>query len=264
MVDSILKPVQVKAPKMDPTGNILEKEILAAVVENDLTTKALEANPPKEATRRGILIALEGADRRETWISFSLASSLREAGFNVSSRNFPDPFSATRQAICHFEQPDQEPISTRVAQLLLSADKWETIDESLKLLHQGASVIVNRYAYSCAAHYGIAGRPSLEWCKTTNMGLPKPDIVCHLHHRVERPFFRGICLPFDGGYESQDYQDSIKANYEELKKEKDVAWVDVEIEGRTDEEIINQLTTACLEVLKSPNIGPLGQLWMAN
>jgi dTMP kinase len=46
-------------------------------------------------------------------------------------------------------------------------------------LKQGTSIILDRYAYSGVAFTSAKGL-NFEWCKNSDKGLPKPDIVFFL------------------------------------------------------------------------------------
>lgn len=51
-------------------------------------------------------------------------------------------------------------------------------------LKQGKDIICDRYAYSGAA-YSSAKGIDLNWCKTSDSGLVKPDIVFYFHGSIE-------------------------------------------------------------------------------
>jgi len=62
---------------------------------------------------------------------------------------------------------------------MFSANRWELRDRILGEINKGVNVILDRYAFSGVA-YSAAKGLSLEWCKGSDRGLPKPDIVFFL------------------------------------------------------------------------------------
>lgn len=58
--------------------------------------------------------------------------------------------------------------------------------------------MVDRYAYSGVAYTAAKGIP-LEWCKTSDKGLPAPDMVFYLKISVEDAMKRGKSSFFPSG-----------------------------------------------------------------
>uniref|UniRef100_A0A2C9M839 dTMP kinase n=1 Tax=Biomphalaria glabrata TaxID=6526 RepID=A0A2C9M839_BIOGL len=70
-------------------------------------------------------------------------------------------------------------LDDRVVHLLFSANRWEAIESMKKTLKAGTTLIVDRYAFSGIA-YSAAKGLDLEWCRSPDIGLIKPDKVIYL------------------------------------------------------------------------------------
>ena len=68
-------------------------------------------------------------------------------------------------------------IDDRSVHLLFSANRWETVDSIKAKLQSGTSLIVDRYAFSNVAYTSAKTGIDFEWCKRSDIGIPKPDIV---------------------------------------------------------------------------------------
>lgn len=68
-------------------------------------------------------------------------------------------------------------IDDRSVHLLFSANRWETVNLIKNKLQSGTSLIVDRYAYSNVAYTSAKSQIDFEWCKFSDIGIPKPDIV---------------------------------------------------------------------------------------
>ena len=82
-------------------------------------------------------------------------------------------------------------LDDRAIHLLFSANRWEKKAELLSLLNKGTTVVVDRYAFSGVAFSGSKDKLSLEWCRNSDRGLPKPDAVIFLDISVEDASKRG-------------------------------------------------------------------------
>ena len=57
-------------------------------------------------------------------------------------------------------------------------------------LDSGVHVVVDRYAFSGVVYSATKGL-SLEWCKSADRDLPRPDLVCFLDVSPEEARTRG-------------------------------------------------------------------------
>lgn len=74
-------------------------------------------------------------------------------------------------------------------------------EELLRKLHEGTTLVVDRYAYSGVAFTAAKGLPGLDraWCMAPDAGLPAPDAVFFLCLTVEQAAARG-------GYGEERYE----------------------------------------------------------
>ncbi|XP_014785316.2 uncharacterized protein LOC106880029 [Octopus bimaculoides] len=64
--------------------------------------------------------------------------------------------------------------------LLFTANRWETMKDIQKMLLNGVTVIMDRYAYSGICYSVAKGTLSLLWCKAPDRGIIKPDCIFFL------------------------------------------------------------------------------------
>lgn len=146
---------------------------------------------------RGAFIVLEGVDRcGKTTQSGRLLNRLVAAGIAACSMRFPDRTTATGNIINQYLQSSQN-LDDRAVHLLFSANRWESADVLAGHLHQGTTVLCDRYAYSgvafSSAKVNDKGEPLLDsqWCKSPDIGLPAPDCVIFLDISQEEAEKRG-------------------------------------------------------------------------
>lgn len=105
-------------------------------------------------------------------------------------------------------------------------------------------MICDRYAYSGVAFTASKGL-DLDWCKTPDRGLPRPDAVLYLDLAIEDAMKRG-----DFGneiYEKEDIQRTVKNIYEKQLWE-DSYWH--RIPANTTTEVLHKsLTDVALKVI---------------
>ena len=111
--------------------------------------------------------------------------------------------------------------------LLFSANRWELEKRIVSSLEAGTHVLVDRYAYSGVAFSAAKPGLSLEWCKQSDRGLPRPDLVCFLEVSEEAAASRADW----GGerYELTEFQRAVRDNYSKLRGPD---WVTVSGEGK--------------------------------
>ena len=86
----------------------------------------------------------------------------------------------------------------------------------LEKLHSGVTLVIDRYGYSGTAFTASKNVPGLdlEWCKSTDAGLPSPDALIYLQIPLEETLKRS---GFGGErYEKQEFQKEVQKNYERL------------------------------------------------
>ncbi|KAI8907951.1 thymidylate kinase-domain-containing protein [Gorgonomyces haynaldii] len=127
-------------------------------------------------TKRGLLIAIEGADRSGKSTQIELIRS-KIVGSQVLK--FPDRTTATGKIINEYLQMKQQQ-DDHAIHLLFSANRWEAMPRMRQLLSQGTTLVLDRYCYSGVA-YSAAKGLDWNWCAQPDIGLLKPDVVFYLN-----------------------------------------------------------------------------------
>lgn len=80
-----------------------------------------------------------------------------------------------------------------VIHLLFSANRWEAARRIADLLHQGTTVVCDRYYYSGMVYSAAKTNPllPLSWARAPEVGLPRPDLVVFLDLTEEEARARG-------------------------------------------------------------------------
>ncbi|XP_066182211.1 thymidylate kinase isoform X4 [Sylvia atricapilla] len=109
------------------------------------------------AARRGALIALEGVDRAgKSTQGRRLVEALREAGHRADLLRFPDRTTEIGQLISSYLGREKN-LEDHTIHLLFSANRWEHVPMMKEKLHQGITVVVDRYAFSGVAFTSAKG-----------------------------------------------------------------------------------------------------------
>mmetsp|Transcript_5638 Transcript_5638/g.10266 ORF Transcript_5638/g.10266 Transcript_5638/m.10266 type:complete len:131 (-) Transcript_5638:904-1296(-) len=128
----------------------------------------------------------------------------------------------------------------------------------LEKLHSGVTLVIDRYGYSGTAFTTSKNVPGLDldWCKSTDAGLPAPDALIYLQMPVEETLKRA---GFGGErYEKTEFQKEVQKNYERLSSD---SWncldASKSIEDLQDEALKIALST----IEECKNGKSLGKLW---
>ncbi|KAM0754060.1 Deoxythymidylate kinase, partial [Meredithblackwellia eburnea MCA 4105] len=150
---------------------------------------------------RGAFIVFEGLDRsgKSTQVA-NIVQLLKNKGLDVVPSRFPDRTTTTGGMINSYLLSKTE-LDDRAIHLLFSANRWERANEILKDLHEGKTVICDRYAFSGIAFSAIKPGLSYHWCLSPDIGLPAPDLVLFLDLSPTAAAQRG-------GYGSERYETS--------------------------------------------------------
>ncbi|XP_031629968.1 thymidylate kinase-like [Contarinia nasturtii] len=128
---------------------------------------------------RGALIVLEGCDRSgKSRQCKQLVKSLLASGRPAKYINFPDRTTDCGALINSFLTKKQD-FNDETIHLLFTLNRWEAKSNMEKILHDGVTLIVDRYVYSGVAFSAAKGL-DIEWCKAPEIGLLKPDLVLFL------------------------------------------------------------------------------------
>ncbi|KAG8330003.1 hypothetical protein J6590_073660 [Homalodisca vitripennis] len=139
--------------------------------------------------------------------------------------------------------------------LLFSANRWELVPKMKKLLQQGTTLIVDRYSYSGVAYSAIKNGMNLDWCKWSDAGLPKPDLVLLLTLSTEAMNSRGGFG--EERYEKNEIQQEVVKVFRELK---DSTWKEIDAD-KSIEELQEELLLHVKEAVERSQTSPLKKLW---
>ncbi|KAK6498683.1 Thymidylate kinase [Arthrobotrys musiformis] len=210
-------------------------------------------------TPRGALIAIEGLDRagKSTQCDL-LLNRLLSSGIPAKLQKFPDRTTPTGTLINTY-LTSSTPLDDQSIHLLFSANRWEARDSLLSTLLSGTTILLDRYIYSGIV-FSAAKPPtpikdpkqplSIPWCKSPDIGLPKPDIIIFLNITQEDAEKRAGFG--DERYEKRELQEKVRGLFEDLRGEdsndKDDWWV--VNAGGTVEEVAEEVWKGVLEALR--------------
>ncbi|CAG8495152.1 650_t:CDS:2 [Scutellospora calospora] len=128
-------------------------------------------------TQRGALIVFEGCDRTgKSTQTEKLVEYLNEHGFTAVKGKFPARSVEPVGPIIDDYLKNKLELSDRTIHFLLSANLWEQVSHLKNIILNGKTLVMDRYAYTGVAYLTAMGL-DLNWCKTSYVGLPSPDIV---------------------------------------------------------------------------------------
>lgn len=170
---------------------------------------------------------------------------------------FPDRTTSIGQMINSYLSSETE-VEDGAIHLLFSANRWEKREQMIEKLHQGVTLVVDRYAFSGVAFTAAKGKPGLdvEWCMASDKGLVAPDVVYFLELTPEEAARRG---GFGGErYEIPAFQKAVLEQFDTLKGPH---WETIDASGTVDQvhDILKRRTDAIVEGCAGGK--PLGFLW---
>ena len=121
----------------------------------------------------------EGIDRAGKSTQCSrLIQALEARGHRVRGLHFP-VYDTEAGEILRRHVSGKAPLTPPTAHLMFAANRWEMVDEMRGMLDAGVTLVVDRYSFSGIA-YSLAQGLRPGFCRGTEEGLPRPDIVFHL------------------------------------------------------------------------------------
>lgn len=206
-------------------------------------------------SRRGALIVLEGCDRSgKTTQSKQLVKSLTTNGHQVSYMNFPDRATECGALINSYLVNNKE-FSDETIHLLFASNRWEVKQKMEKLLQEGTTLIVDRYSYSGVAFSSAKGL-DIGWCKATEVGLLKPDLVLWLKMDVQSISSRA---GFGAErFEVPEFQQRVMKAYDQLKD--DSYWKEIYAD-KPFNDLHGELLIHCCEAINKISNDKIDKLW---
>ncbi|GJP37990.1 hypothetical protein CLOM_g22433 [Closterium sp. NIES-68] len=179
------------------------------------TPTQISAHTATHAAKRGALIVLEGLDRSgKSSQAARLVAHLESRDLGpVKAMRFPDRSTRIGRQIDAYLRETKE-IDDRRIHELFAANRFEKKEEMEAQLAEGTSLVVDRYSFSGIA-YSAAKGLDVHWCKSSEVGLPAPDIVIYLdinpQHAAERGGYGGE------RYEKVEFQQRVAQHFYALK-----------------------------------------------
>ena len=210
---------------------------------------------------RGAFIVFEGCDRSgKTTQVQRVIKHLNEGSGDKTEvakmMRFPDRTTQIGQMIDRYLKGSAN-LDDHVIHLLFSTNRWEKVADLRKTLESGTHVIVDRYAFSGVAFSGAKPNLSMEWCRQSDRGLPKPDLVCFLDVSAEEAAKRGGFG--DERYEKAEFQQKVRQNYNLMMDPE--YWTTIDTDGKHPDKVFEEILTVIGAAIKKPKEDELGQLW---
>ncbi|KAL9128054.1 MAG: hypothetical protein Q9217_003193 [Psora testacea] len=171
---------------------------------------------------RGALIVIEGIDRAgKTTQHAQLCEHLESHGQKVMRMRFPDRTTPIGASISSYLRGSSS-LEDHAIHLLFSANRWEAAPSIIAAIEDGITVLIDRYYYSGIVYSAAKDKSdlTLEWARTPEVGLPKPDLVIFLDIDPDAAKVRGGYG--DEKYENEEMQKRVRALFYEV----------IRIEGR--------------------------------
>ncbi|KAG9508387.1 Thymidylate kinase, partial [Fragariocoptes setiger] len=119
-----------------------------------------------------------------------------------------------------------------------------------ELLKQGTTLIVDRYSYSGIA-YSVAKNTqglTYEWCRSSEIGLPRPDMIVFLTLGSEAQKAR---VGFGGErYEETSFQERVANCYTRLRQTEADRWLDVNVEGKSPKQLLEEIIVPVMNCIE--------------
>lgn len=222
---------------------------LARLNRISTTNPRTMSSTPSAAVSRGALIVLEGLDRvGKSTLAKNLAEHLQRISTPVATCRFPERSTKVGQVIDDLLKNSTKPVDDHVMHLLFSANRWEMNKSIRNTLLKGTTVVVDRYAYSGMAYSSAKRLLSIDWCRNTERGLPKPDLIIYLELTKESQYSR----PGFGEerFETRDFQEQIRQQYEQVIKTSNENWLRIDVTNKSPDEVLGEIVLPvrqCLE-----------------
>lgn len=204
---------------------------------------------------RGALIVLEGCDRAgKTTQCKKIVEMLRKLGHKAAYMNFPNRSTDTGKLIDAYLSKKAN-FTDQGIHLLFTLNRWEARSEMENSILNGTTLIVDRYSYSGVAFTAAKGL-DVEWCKTPETGLLKPDLVLYLTLTPEEMAKRGGFG--EERYEVPEFQKRVGEVYKTLFDAS--YWKEVDA-GTTEDNLKVELTELAEKAIETAKNKPLLNLW---
>lgn len=189
---------------------------------------------------RGIFVVFEGTDRcGKSTQSKLLKDYFISEGKGAVLMNFPNRKTDIGKLIDDYLSKKKGNIDKKYLHKLFSTNRWEAhkLIKNMLLVNKN-NIVCDRYCYSGLA-YSMSNGLSEDWCKLSDSGLIKPDIVFYLSNDITN------CSNREGFgeeiYEKTDFQTKVKYNFENFIINKEDNIIKINCENKNIEQIHNEI-----------------------
>ncbi|NXW50553.1 KTHY kinase, partial [Nyctiprogne leucopyga] len=99
---------------------------------------------------------------------------------------------------------------------------------------------------------------SLHWCKQSDVGLPKPDLILFLQLSPEKAAERGNFG--NERYENSSFQEKVLQSFYYLMKDNTLNWKTMDA-SKSIEDLHKEIKSIAEETMQEVQNKPLGELW---
>jgi dTMP kinase len=136
-----------------------------------------------------MIIVIEGGDQAgKLTQSTMLEKALKKRKIKTKLFHFPDYKTPVGKEIRKYLDGERK-FPPQVIHCLLSANRWEKLDEIIAAHEKNSVLIMNRYYHSNIV-YGLANGMKEKWLENLDAGLPKADLVILLDVTQKESFKR--------------------------------------------------------------------------
>lgn len=208
---------------------------------------------------RGALIVLEGLDRvGKSTLARGLVDHLQRISRPVTQCRFPDRTTQIGKLLDEILKDTSKKIDEHALHLLFSANRWELNKKIRKSIAQGLTVVIDRYSYSGIAYSSAKRDLQIEWCRETERGLPRPDLVIYLELSREAQYQReGFG---EERFETKELQELIRYQYYKIMDMSQETWLKVIVDNKNEEQVLSEIilpVERCLDACAHKEIGDL-------
>lgn len=163
-----------------------------------------------------MIVTIEGGDQSgKKTQTVLLAKALEKRKISTTTFSFPDYDTPIGKVILRYLKRKQE-FPSQVIHCLMSANRWEKLDEISDAITKNSVVIMNRYYHSNLI-YGLANGLRRRYLESLDMGLPESDLVILLDVVADESFRRKK-IRRDRFEEDYEFAQKILKNYRAAAK----------------------------------------------
>ena len=183
-----------------------------------------------------MIIVIEGGDQAgKKTQSALLAKNLQKRKLKTRVFSFPDYSTPIGKEIKKYLD-GQRKFPPQVIHCLLSANRWEKLEQIKQAISTNSIVIMNRY-YQSNLVYGLVNGIKLDWLENLDSGLPKADLVILLDI-TQKESFKRKKIKRDQFEKNKNFSQKISLTYKKLAIKKRWKIVDA---SKTKQEVHNEI-----------------------